>query len=97
MDLNICTLVISRYHILVLILYIHTGYFHGHDMEGGGDDQDNGSNASSLSDNNKEAAVDILKDKGEDFVTGLMLICQDNAATMMDAPLPLLGRCPLPL
>jgi hypothetical protein len=29
MDLNICTLAILRYHILVLILHIHKGYFHG--------------------------------------------------------------------
>jgi hypothetical protein len=31
MDLNICTLVILKYHILVIILHIHKGYYHGHD------------------------------------------------------------------
>ncbi len=30
MDLNICTLIILKYHIFVLILHIHKGYFHGH-------------------------------------------------------------------
>jgi hypothetical protein len=76
-------------------------------MQGGGhggrgDDHNNGSDA--LSPNNdddgveeEEAAVNVVKDKGEDFATGLTLIRQDNAATMMDAPPPLLARCPLPL
>jgi hypothetical protein len=31
MDLNICILVILRYHIFVLALRIHKSYFHGHD------------------------------------------------------------------
>ncbi len=31
MYMNICTLVILRYHIFVLILHIHKGYFPWHD------------------------------------------------------------------
>ncbi len=69
---------------------------------GGGDDHNDGSNA--LSPNNEddraeeeEAAVDIVKDKGEDFATGPTSIRWDDAVTMMDAPLPLLARRPLPL
>jgi hypothetical protein len=31
MDLNICILVILRYHIFVLIFRIHKSYFDGHD------------------------------------------------------------------
>jgi hypothetical protein len=31
MDLNICTLVILKYHILVIILHVHKGYLHGQD------------------------------------------------------------------
>jgi hypothetical protein len=45
----------------------------------------------------EEAAVDIVEDKGEDFATGPTSICWDDTATMMDAPPPLLTRCPLPL
>jgi hypothetical protein len=31
MDLNICIIVILRYHIFVLVLRMHKSYFHGHD------------------------------------------------------------------
>ncbi len=68
----------------------------------GGDDHDDGSNA--LSPNNdddkareKEASVDIVKDKGEDFATGPTSIRQDDAAMMKDALPPLLACRPLPL
>jgi hypothetical protein len=44
----------------------------------------------------EEAAVGIVKDKGEDFAMGWALIRRDNAATMMDASPPLLPCCPLP-
>jgi hypothetical protein len=69
---------------------------------GGGDDHDDGSNASSP--NNKdngaeeeEVAVNIVKDKGEDFTMGSTLIHQDNAATMMDMLPPLIVHRPYPL
>ena len=56
----------------------------------------------SLNDDNdgaeeEEANVNIVEDKGEDFATGPTLIRRDDAATMMDAPPPLLARRPLPL
>jgi hypothetical protein len=75
-------------------------------MQGGGqrgeDDHNDGSNAlSPNNDNNgadkEEAAVNIVEDKGEDFAMGLMSIHQDDATTMIDALLPLLAHCPLPL
>jgi hypothetical protein len=65
-------------------------------------DHDNGSNASSPNDDyngaeEEEAAIDIVKDKGEDFATGPTSSHQDNAATLMDSPPPLLMHSPLPL
>ncbi len=68
----------------------------------GGGDHDDGRDASSPNNNNdgaeeEEAAVNIVKDKGEDFVMGLTLSPQDDAAMMMDAPPLLLARRPLPL
>ncbi len=69
---------------------------------GGGDDHNNGSDALSPNDNDdgaeeEEAAVNIVEDKGVDFAMGSTSICWDNAATMMDAPPPLLALHPLPL
>jgi hypothetical protein len=68
----------------------------------GGDDHNDGSNASSPNDDNdraeeEEATVNIVKDKGEDFAMGPTLISRDDVATMTDAPPPLIARCPLPL
>jgi hypothetical protein len=69
---------------------------------GEGDDHDNGSDKSSPNNDDnvyeeKEATVNIVKEKGEDFATRSTLIRQDDAATMMDASPPLLGLRPLPL
>ncbi len=73
----------------------------GGGAEGGGYDHNNGSSASSLNNNNngaeeEEATVNIVEDKGEDFLMRLTLICWDDTATMMDLLPPLLARCPLP-
>ena len=38
----------------------------------------------------EEANIDIDNKKGEDFTMGLLLICRDSSATMMDVLPPLL-------
>ncbi len=81
---------------------VSNGIQEGGGAEGGGDDHDGGSNASSPNNNGngaeeEEAAVDNVEDKGEGFAMGLTLICWDDTATMMDTPLPLIARHPLPL
>jgi hypothetical protein len=43
-----------------------------------------------------EVATDIGGSKIEDFATRSLSIRRDNAAMMMDEPLPLLTRCPPP-